>query len=328
MKYPKPRTVRLFELCCLAVAVLLVTSFAAAQGYFRVSPGPLNEGHAAYDHSDGCPKCHESGQGVTNQKCLSCHGAVQHSGGLHKTFGGKSCIACHPEHKGRAANIIDWSSVGGRDAFKHQLTGFSLTEHHGQVACTKCHVKRLKTGRISYVGVSRDCQSCHASVHGFRHAELAQKCENCHKPGQSLKGQTLRSWSGQHAQYSKLKLEGAHTSQPCVRCHENGKMGGRAAPRGCADCHAPTHPASSPVQNCVECHSQSGSFKGAKIQHNRFGFALSGKHARVGCAACHRRGAKSGPGRTVSKACVDCHTATHPVAKATRNCVVCHASGG
>ncbi|HEY5961026.1 MAG TPA: hypothetical protein VIV60_30930, partial [Polyangiaceae bacterium] len=120
--------------CCFSSA-------AHAQGFFRVSPGPLNEGHAVYDHSEGCQKCHESGQGVTNPKCLACHVAVQHTGGLHPTFGGKPCITCHVEHKGRAFNIIEWKSVGGRDTFKHELTGFVLTNHHAEVACTKCHVK-------------------------------------------------------------------------------------------------------------------------------------------------------------------------------------------
>jgi hypothetical protein len=328
MKPVKPTILRLLEQCCLLVAVLLAAKLAAAQeGYFRVAPGPLNEGHAAYDNSDGCPKCHVSGQGVTNQKCLSCHGAVQQKGGLHATFAGRPCINCHVEHKGRAFNIIEWKNVGGRDTFKHEVTGFSLTDHHGQVACTKCHVKRLKTGRVSYLGTSKDCQSCHAGAHAFARPELSQKCELCHKPGQSLAGQVLRNWQP-HSQYSKLQFEGKHVDQACVNCHKAGKMGGRSSPRGCVDCHVPNHPVTAPTRTCSECHSQTLGFKSAKINHNKFGFPLSGRHAKVGCAACHTRGKKEGPGRTLSKACVDCHTPTHPVVKATINCVGCHTSGG
>ncbi len=328
MMHAKSTKLGLLPLCGLLLAVLLVAPYAWAEDYFRVSPGPLNEGHAAYDNPDGCVKCHEQNKGVTNQKCLSCHGAVHHQGGLHTTFGGKACISCHVEHKGRAFNIIEWKGVGGRDTFKHDVTGFSLTNHHGQVACAKCHIKRLRTGRVSYLGVSKDCQSCHANAHGFTRPELSQKCETCHQPGQSLVGQVLRNWHSQHAQFSKVKLDGKHVEQACVNCHKGGKMGGRAAPRGCADCHVPSHPISNPTRDCAQCHAQNASFRGAKIKHEQFGFPLVGKHARAGCGTCHRRGNKTGPGRPVSKACVDCHTATHPVVKATANCIGCHASGG
>src|SRR5512145_366528 len=275
MTTAKPRTVRLVELYGLVLACLLIAPVVFAQGFFRVSPGPLNESHAAYDNSESCDKCHVSGQGVTNQKCLGCHGTLMHKGGLHSTFGGRACINCHVQHRGRSFNIIEWKEVGGRDGFKHDLTGFSLSNHHGQVACTKCHVKRLKSGRVSYLGLSKDCQSCHAGVHGFTHRELSQNCETCHASGRPLKGQTLRNWSSQHAQYAKQKLEGDHLDLACTRCHENGHMGGRTTPRSCADCHAASHPITGGASNCLDCHSQSMTFKGAKIDHERFGFALT-----------------------------------------------------
>ena len=329
MKYGKPKAYRLLERCCLVMAILLVASFAVAQGFFRVSPGPLSQGHATYDTSEGCPKCHESGEGVTNRKCLACHGAVQHKGGLHGTFGGQSCIKCHVEHKGRAFNITNWSTVGGRDAFKHDVTGFSLSEHHGQVACTQCHVKKLATGRLSFLGLSKDCQSCHAGVHGLTQTALSQNCNTCHRPGQSLRGQILRAWQSPHAQHSKVNLTGKHSDVPCVKCHAEGKFTARGKPRACGDCHTPSHPVSAKVSNCVQCHSQDGRFKGVRVDHNQYGFVLTGKHATANCAACHKRGGKTtGVDRTVSKACVSCHTATHPVTKTTANCVACHASGG
>lgn len=330
MKPTRSQAPRFFVPCRLLMVgllVLLLPLSALGQGYFRVSPGPLNEGHSAYDNSDGCTKCHESAQGVTNQKCLACHKAVQHKGGLHGTFGGKPCLTCHIEHKGRAFNIIDWKSVGGRETFKHELTGFKLTEHHGQVACAQCHVKRLKTGRISYLGLSKECQSCHAKAHGFTRAELSQKCEICHQPGQSLKGQLLRQWLTPHTQHSKVKFEGKHTAQPCVGCHKGAKMPSRNVPRDCVDCHVPTHPVTPKTRNCIECHAQTDSFKGSKINHNKYGFPLTAKHARTSCASCHLRGRKVGPGRKLSKACVSCHAPTHPVVKATANCLSCHTSG-
>lgn len=119
-----PKSLLLLSACCLILSGSLVPSLVLAQNFFRVSPGPLNDGHAAYDNSDGCPKCHESSRGVTNQKCLACHTTTLHSGGLHATLGGKPCIKCHTEHKGRAFSIIDWQTIGGRDAFNHAVTDF------------------------------------------------------------------------------------------------------------------------------------------------------------------------------------------------------------
>ena len=328
MKRVKPRTLQLFATSCLILAAVLLPSIVLAQGYFRVSPGPLNEGHAAYDNSEGCPKCHESNHGVTNQKCLSCHGTTLHPGGLHVTFGGKSCIKCHTEHKGRVSAIIDWQTIGGRDSFKHEVTDFSLTEHHRQVACTKCHVRRLRTGRVSFFGMSKDCQSCHANAHSFKRPELSKKCDLCHQPGQSLHGQLLRAWQSQHVNFSKLTLDGRHPDQPCVACHKNAQMGERTTPRTCVDCHVPSHPVSDFTNNCLECHRQNSAFKGTRTNHSKFGFTLAGKHSRASCATCHLRKGQPGPGRILSPACSSCHVPAHPLVRATANCVTCHDSGG
>lgn len=326
MSYSKPKTLRLLELWGLILACMLMAPWAFSQGFFRVSPGPLNEGHAAYDNSDSCDKCHESGKGVTNRKCLDCHGAVLHKGGLHTTLGARPCINCHVEHRGRAFNIIEWKEFGGREGFRHELTGFSLANHHAKVACTKCHVRRLKTGRTSFLGLSRNCESCHAGVHGFTRAELSHNCEICHQSGQTLAGQSLQHFIPQHHQYAKLRLEGKHTQLACIKCHEHGKMAGRSAPRGCADCHQASHPTTEPVKNCTSCHAQTGSFKGVSIDHHRYGFALTGKHATASCAACHAKNGK--PGQPVSKACSSCHAASHPLTQSMGNCAACHVSGG
>lgn len=327
MKRVTPRILQLLATCCLIVSGLLVSSIVRAQGFFRVSPGPLNEGHAAYDNSNGCPKCHEASRGVTNQKCLSCHGTALHPGGLHATFGGKSCLKCHTEHKGRTFSIIDWQTIGGRDAFKHSITDFSLTEHHGQVACPQCHVKRLKTGRVSFFGMSKDCESCHAHAHSFKRPELSEKCDLCHQPGQSLRGQRLRAWQSQHVKFSKLTLDGKHPDQACVDCHKNAQMGERTVPRTCIDCHVPNHPVSDQTKNCLDCHDQNAGFKGTKINHSKFGFPLEGKHASATCATCHLKGAKTGPGRILSPSCAACHVPAHPLVQATANCATCHESG-
>ena len=325
MKNVNPIHLQLLRISCLMWCLLTWPAVTFAQeGYFRVSPGPLNAGHAAYDNSDGCPKCHEPNHGVTNRKCLSCHETMLHAGGLHVTLGKRPCTSCHVEHKGRAFSIIDWQTVGGRDAFNHTVTDFSLTEHHAQVSCPRCHTRHLKTGRSSYLGLSTKCQSCHANAHHFRRQELANNCNLCHQPGQSMRGQTLRSWATQHLKFSKVQLQGRHNERVCIDCHKDAKMGERAAPRQCIDCHTPVHPVSEKSKNCLDCHDQNAAFKGTRFDHGKLGFALKGRHARTTCAGCHLRNAKTGPGKVVSSACASCHVPVHPVVKATADCATCH----
>ena len=86
-----------------------------------------------------CPQCHEANHGVTDAKCLDCHDhkplkdeLAKHRG-LHATFTGP-CLRCHPEHKGREFNIIDWKHVGGHETFNHTQTGLSLINDHAKVA--------------------------------------------------------------------------------------------------------------------------------------------------------------------------------------------------
>lgn len=311
-------------LLSLSAVVLMAAPRAWAIDYFRVSPGPLNEGHAKYDHSDGCANCHIPGTGVTKARCLSCHTNVLHKQGLHRTFGNRSCIDCHTEHKGRKYNIIDWSSVGGRDAFQHDKVGFPLQNYHGQVACAKCHVARLITGRTSYLGLSPSCQSCHAQMHQFNRTEFSQKCDLCHDPGKSLRGARLSSWANPHARYSGIEFVGKHLDQVCTKCHAGGAMPGRSPARSCVSCHTPNHPVTSRTAICVDCHSQTSEFRRAKIDHSDYGFVLTGKHATTGCRSCHAPGSKT---RGRVRACGECHQADHPVVRATANCARCHVSG-
>jgi hypothetical protein len=178
----------------------------------------LNESHQALDHSEGCQACHESNRGVTNEKCINCHDhklikdQLINRRGLHATFTG-SCVRCHPEHKGRDINIIDWKPLGGQEAFDHDRTGFSLKNDHRQIACTSCHVRRMKSGRISFLGLSQECQSCHKGIHKLSNPTLIHACNNCHPPGQALRGMRLRDWLDPHRRFSGLSLEGKHTEQ-------------------------------------------------------------------------------------------------------------------
>ncbi len=324
-----------FLLCSLTVLMgcLLVMGaggwprHAQAQEYFRVSPGPLSASHAAQDHSDGCVSCHVSAEGVTNSKCVACHQGLLHAGGLHASFGGKACIDCHVEHKGRNYSLVNWSHIGGRDAFKHERTGFPLDNEHARQACTKCHVRRLKSGGTSYLGLSRACQSCHSGAHGLTNRELSSKCSTCHQSGKAQRGQRLSAWEAPHQQITGVAFEGKHRELACTRCHVGGNMAGRKPPRTCIDCHPPTHPVTPATQNCASCHSQSASMKSASIDHAEFGFPLTGRHAKASCQRCHQakgKGQARAAGRGRVRRCGACHAATHPTTGAVANCGACH----
>lgn len=323
-----PKNLKYLALGCLLLGLQVLAERALAE-FWRVSPGPLNEGHAAYDHSEGCAECHETNHGVTNAKCLACHQAVSRKGGLHAGFGGRACIECHTEHKGRAYNIIDWAKVGGRETFDHQKTAFPLTHRHAQLGCAKCHAQRLKSGRTSYLGLSRECHACHRGVHGFTAAgagpTLSRKCDECHQPGQSRRGLRLADWQAGHARYAGLDLSGKHTEQPCIKCHEQGRMGGRTTPRGCPDCHAPPHPVTAATAQCIDCHPQTGSFRGASIAHDDFGFPLRDQH-RTLCRNCHVKGGRAIPVGEKPRTCAECHQPLHPVTRLTAGCARCHSA--
>jgi hypothetical protein len=315
----------------VGLLALLVAPLALAQGsFFRVAPGPLDESHAEYDNSEGCPKCHEANTGVTNARCLDCHKILRarmaSKSGLHASFTGK-CIQCHPGHKGRTTSIIDWQHVGGQQTFDHERTGFALGNHHAQLACTACHVKRMKSGRISYLGLERACESCHKGVHRFARPELAKHCDLCHEPGKVNRGMRLGDRESKHFEWTKLLLPGKHLEQPCIKCHPKAEMPGRPEPRTCTDCHRPSHPTPPALAKCADCHKEAEPWKSATVDHRRFGFALLGKHATLGCKRCHPAGAKTdySPG-----ACTNCHQHrnAHKGQFTDRPCDSCHIEGG
>jgi hypothetical protein len=318
--------------CSLLVSLLALPLVVAQPSFFRVAPGPLNESHAALDNSDGCQQCHEANHGVTDAKCLDCHNhkplkeELAKKRGLHATFTG-TCLHCHPQHKGREFNIIDWKHAGGHETFNHTQTGFSLLNDHAKLACASCHTRRMKSGRITYLGLSKDCRSCHKGVHGFSENGLAQKCDTCHPPGHVLRGMLLAAWLEPHGRYSGIAFDGKHLEQPCTKCHPNAQMAGRTPHRNCTDCHRPFHPVTADTAKCASCHFAGHPWKEAKVDHRRFGFALLGKHQSIDCRKCHGKGTQL---TYTQGGCVNCHEhrGVHKGQFADKPCSGCHVEGG
>ncbi|MCU0619923.1 MAG: hypothetical protein MUC69_00290 [Gemmatimonadales bacterium] len=322
-------TGRALLLALAAGAVLLTAARGRAEDFFRVSPGPLSESHAALDSSDKCEACHRLGRGVTSQKCLDCHrhrrlrDAIARGEGLHAQFKGRPCLDCHTEHKGRDHHITDWKSLGGRTGFDHGRTGFPLRAYHANLACTGCHKARTASGRVSYLGLRRGCLTCHAKVHQFRRPALNRDCGLCHsadRVNRQLAAPDVPRFD--HSQVARVPLLGRHQRTPCLKCHAHGRMSGREPPRGCVDCHRNPHGPVVAKRSCESCHPLDRPFKPARFRHDDTGYPLRARHARVSCGKCHRSASK--PPRD----CGGCHGKPHKNRFAELRCAQCHRVGG
>lgn len=300
---------------------------AADARFFDLSPGPLSHGHAELDTAEGCKTCHKPGVGVLASLCLGCHThrdlakAIAAGEGLHADFK-QSCLTCHTEHKGATAVISSWASLGGQEHFDHKKAGFALDAKHGHVACSACHLKRLRSGRTSYTGLSPKCASCHGGVHGFTRRDFKEGCELCHPAGLARKP-APSALPFNHATQAGLALEGKHATVACTACHKGARMAKPAQPRTCASCHKSPHGRGLPRDKCAECHLTAQPFKESKFDHNSTGYPLVGAHRTPNCKACHKS-----PGRKPSKACASCHQDPHRKRFEKKTCVDCHQAGG
>jgi hypothetical protein len=329
----------------LAFGLFLLTA-VTANVTAQVSPGPLARAHADLDKPLSCLKCHGAGSSSLDQHCLKCHEAIdwtmKQGRGLHGHLQKTACAPCHPDHVGRDFALISWDE-GSPERFDHLRSGFRLEGRHATLKCQDCHraehqhddiIKLLRRTRPadSWLGLQRDCVSCHEDIH---QKTLGETCTVCHE-------QTAWKPAARfdHAK-SDYPLTGRHTDVACDKCHlapgveplvdRKGARHPRYKPlphRECSDCHNDPHvgrvgPA------CGRCHVTS-SFR--TINRDRFDHAvtrypLRGRHVGIECAKCHDP--KTAWGRTPPfGTCADCHSDPH-AGKATQagkavDCAACH----
>jgi hypothetical protein len=306
-----------------AIVALAWPGIASAQGwkFLDNSPGPLVRGHHDLDNPDGCTKCHVFGEGVLDRLCKECHKTGKSS--LHQSFGAKKCVECHGDHKGRTANISDWNQVGGRRSFDHGRTEFALTGVHEKVACTKCHLRKLESGRTSFMGLDPTCAGCHGNTHRFTSKELLGKCVDCHGKGGARRNLKAGDLFFDHAQRTGLALSGKHAKAACNDCHRQSNMS-MAKKRGCADCHRKDSPHGRGFAraDCKGCHSIE-SFDRPTFSHEKTKFPLRGEHDTKRCSKCHES-----PKKKPAATCSGCHGDPHRERFTRLDCATCHALGG
>jgi hypothetical protein len=245
-----------------------------------------------------CTSCHTSGrmQDPLPVDCHGCHKAQDtHAGRL-----GLQCSDCHGSER--------WPQV----RFDHATDGhFELAGAHAKVACHACHTANVATQKLSH-----DCASCHrgADVHAGR---LGNQCDSCHAP------QGWRVAVRFDHDLTDFPLLGQHVAVGCEQCHLTPAYKGTA--NDCYSCHQPVDKhAGSLGRQCDDCHSPNG-WNIWEFDHERTtGFALSGGHAKLQCADCHRKPPSE---VKLARECASCHVKDDAhFGEFGRQCQRCHST--
>ena len=259
-----------------------------------------------------CQKCHPSVPdakpyakyvGLLFRKCTPCHTDP------HKGSFTASCQSCH--------TTTNWRRVKGLEGFDHSKTDFPLLGKHKTVACNDCHTKGDFKAPVPHA----KCVDCHQDAHRgqFRPRADGGECAACH----TVEGFTPSTFGVKEHAATRYPLEGKHEAVACAKCHlPKGKDTlFKITQTQCKDCHQDAHKgqfAAAPHQNrCESCHDVKGFRPGhfALARHRETRFPLTGAHAAITCAECHKPAA-AGSAEAVKyrfedRSCTACHTDPH-----------------
>jgi hypothetical protein len=292
------------------LALLSAPPVYAASVEALLMPGPVTRAHLKQEAQ--CSNCHDRSNARTQTAlCLDCHKEVavdvRDRRGYHGRMpnaGAGECRACHTEHKGRDADIVQLSPA----QFDHSLTEFALEGAHRALECASCH----KSGE-AWRKAPLDCVACHKSDDVHR-GQFTQACGDCHGSA---------SWAGGRFDHdtTDYRLTGAHERTACNACHLGGRY--KETPKSCNSCHETddVHRGSRGT-DCARCHTTT-EWKTAKYDHlKETGYALLGAHDRLDCLGCHRSGDYK---QKIPKTCNGCHEADDAhAARFGEKCEDCH----
>ncbi len=295
--------------------LLLAGGRAALWG--QIAPGPLSRAHAQLSGLTHCTDCHKT---TKNEfACLDCHKEIAarlragrgfHAAVVNGAVAPRECQRCHVEHKGADAALVKNAAPA---TFDHSKTGYPLEGKHAALACHRCHNPehlaatdtseiKVKDLKRTFLGLRRQCLSCHADQH---RGQFKKDCLECHAYGEWKNPPRFK-----HDQ-TRFRRTGAHDKVACQKCHKPAANGaiqyvGLTYAR-CNDCHRDQHRAAFP-RPCEACHSVGGWKQvdlGDKFTHARTQFPLRGKHSEVDCLKCHAEGDFK---RQIAFGnCTDCH---------------------
>jgi len=335
----------------LFLVLTTTAAFAPAATLAQISPGKLSQAHADLEGMRKCLKCHDLGEGPSDNKCMECHGEIAWSLGRNRGFhrgvagdGKKECYECHSEHAGRDFQLVHWP--GGVNSFDHSNAGYELAGKHAGLKCRDCHKSGLIQEDLSrfgdhvkadrtYLGLGTACLDCHSDPH---RGQLQGDCTGCH---------TNDGWKPvpgfDHAR-TAFVLTGRHVRLKCVKCHPTVEAKNADYPQSasfvrytglahnnCTPCHTDVHRGRYGEQ-CARCHNTSDwrDIPAEAFDHSRTRYPLLGLHAGLQCEKCHAPGTKKSP--LSHERCADCHADTHRDQFAARPdggaCESCHTVKG
>ena len=245
-----------------------------------------------------CAGCHRSGnfKDKIPKDCYGCHKADDSHAGR---FGSK-CDSCH--------NNDEWRPVKYDHLAK---TKFALVGIHAKLDCHVCHTANVDTQKLG-----TDCLACHraANPHG---AKFKTACDTCH--GQ----QDWHSEISFDHDLTSFPLLGLHNVVSCAQCHRTQAFS--EVKSRCIDCHKKDDVHKGGLgDKCDSCHTPNGWSIWVFDHLKQTGFGLTGAHAKIKCADCHRKPAAE---VKLSQDCVSCHQKDDIHAgQFGRQCQRCHST--
>jgi hypothetical protein len=156
-------------------------------------------------------------------------------------------------------------------------------------------------------------------------------CADCHS---SDRWRPLRKDARFEHDKTGFRLVDKHAAAACGSCHSDLRFAANPTqPRQCVSCHTDVHQ-SRFGRDCASCHdTRSFNSSPGPQAHARTNLPLTGAHASVPCASCHR-GEAAGSYTALDARCVSCHRAdyegvtlpNHVAGSFSQECVQCHNS--
>jgi hypothetical protein len=212
-------------------------------------------------------------------------------------------------------------SPGGLNA-QARTTTLGGVSSHAQLGdrCGACHTAPWSTRTMA-----DKCLACHRDVgsqlsgksglHGSSSAMRAAPCGDCHPDHNGAAGAltVLDEGSFPH-DVTGFTLSGHREKNAggrfaCADCHPDG-FSGTFDQAVCATCHAAIDAAfmkehvAAFGKDCLPCHDGGGD---AKVDHSKFPFKLTGKHASVPCGDCHGDATSMQDFQNTPQDCYSCH---------------------
>lgn len=260
-----------------------------------------------------CEKCHkpDAPGGAARYKdmkfdaCTACH-VDPHKGSFKQR-----CEACH--------TTASWKKLLPAFSFDHSKTKYPLAGKHETVACTGCHLNGDFKRPVAFANCA-DCHKPDPHKGQFESRPKKGECAECH----TVNGWKPSQFGVKEHDTSGYPLRGKHVTVECGKCHLPAGKDTlyKVKFAACLDCHKDAHDnqfAGAPFRNrCEDCHTvldfHRSTYTIAKHRNTRF--PLSGAHAAVACADCHKAGAagrtdKILPFRFQNVACTACHADPH-----------------